>query len=165
MAGLPEAKMFSRSDRNRNPQSGFTILELLIALTVVGAVTVIAMPKLRVAMEKEAVRSARRAVTAELARARGAAASRGCRSVIHFTTGTSARVWVTACEVNGTNVDTVGAVRYLSQQYKVSVSSTLDSLTFVPSGVAFAPRWNSLAFTRSEHADSLLVSPLGKAVW
>lgn len=156
--------MYFQHCRDRNHRSGFTILELLIALTIVGALMIVATPRLRGMMEKEAVRSARRAVTAELARARGAAASRGCRSVIHFTPGVTARVWVTACEIDGSNVDTVGAVRHLSEQYKVSVSSTLDSLTFVPSGIAYGASWNMLSFARAEYEDSLLVSPLGKAV-
>lgn len=155
--------MLFHSHRDCN-HSGFTILELLIALTVIGALMVIATPRLRVLMEKEAVRSARRVVTTELARARGAAASRGCPSIIHFTTGYNARVWITACQVDGPSVDTIGTVRELGQQYKVSVSSTLDSLTFVPNGIAYSPSWNTLAFARSGQVDSLHVSPLGKAV-
>jgi len=101
----------------------------------------------------------------QLAVARSAAASRGCRSLVHVVDGASARSWVTTCPTVGTGVDTIGTVEQLSDRYSVSVVSSVDSISFSPNGLAFGAGWASFEFTRVGYSDSLAVSPLGKAYW
>jgi prepilin-type N-terminal cleavage/methylation domain-containing protein len=144
---------------------GFTLLEMLLVLTIIGAVTAIAMPRVKNGMVSESVRAARRAVVTHLSRARAVASSRGCRAVVHVVAGASARVWVTTCGPAGTGVDTLGAVEEVGSKFKVTVVSSVDSITYAPNGLAIGAGWAGLRFSRSSHVDTLSVSPLGKAVW
>jgi len=144
---------------------GFTLLEMLLVLTIIGAVTAIAMPRVKNGMVSESVRASRRAVVTHLSRARAVASSRGCRAVVHVVAGASARVWVTTCGPAGTGVDTLGAVEQVGTEFKVTVASSVDSITYAPNGLAIGAGWAGLRFSRSGRVDTLAVSPLGKAVW
>ena len=95
-------------------RAGFTLVETLIAMAIIASVTAMAFPKVKDSVLKEAARGARRAVTTEVTRARAAAATRGCPSVLHFQGGSDSRVWVTSCVMNGAAVDTIGSVESLS---------------------------------------------------
>jgi prepilin-type N-terminal cleavage/methylation domain-containing protein len=144
---------------------GYTIFELLLVVTIIGALAAMAIPKMKEPMVREQVRSARRTMVTHLAMARGAAASRGCRGVVHVVSGANARAWVTTCRVAGAGMDTVGAVHQLSNRYNVSVQSSIDSVQFSPNGIAIGAGWSTLVFARAGFSDTLTVSPLGKASW
>ena len=62
--------------RPRRPR-GFTMVELLLVITMVGAVVAIAMPKMRGFRDTSAVRSARLELTAAIEAARAASIQRG----------------------------------------------------------------------------------------
>src|SRR2546426_2096890 len=86
-------------------RSGFTTIELIIVIAIIGIIALIGFPKIQRTLDKTNVRSARDAVGTLAAQARAAAIQRGCRGVLHFATNT---VWVTtACP---TKVDTVSGV-------------------------------------------------------
>jgi prepilin-type N-terminal cleavage/methylation domain-containing protein len=144
---------------------GFTFVEMLIVMVLMSAVMAMAFPRLQDVAVKEAVRGARLAVGTQLAKARGAAATRGCAATLHVVQGSSARVWITSCPTTGTGIDTVGAVEFLSSKHGVTVASTLDSITFAPSGIAMAANWNVMRFAKSAYADTLSISPVGRPQW
>lgn len=146
---------------------GFTVIEILIGLTVASAMGLLVVPRIQDGLQRNAVRSARAVVATQLARARGIAAGRGCFSTIHFTGGTDPRVWITSCPVTGSTaqIDTVGTVDALSTGSLVSLSTTAPSISFAPTGVATASSWTHLTFTRGEYLEQLAVSPVGKVSW
>jgi prepilin-type N-terminal cleavage/methylation domain-containing protein len=144
---------------------GYTVFELLLVMTIIGAVAALAIPRFKEPMIREQIRSARRATVTQFAMARGAAASRGCRAAVHVVGGVAARTWVTTCLPAGGGVDTIGAVQQVSSKYSVSVVTSVDSVQFAPNGIAIGAGWSTLVFARAGFTDTLTVSPLGKASW
>src|SRR5437763_14885781 len=89
-------------------RSGFTTIEMVIVVVLIGLIAAIGFPKIRQSLDKVNVRSARAAVGTLAATARSAAIQRGCPGVIHFG-ATNATVWVaTKCVAK---VDTVAGGR------------------------------------------------------
>src|SRR3989442_16025053 len=66
---------------------GFTFIEVLIVMVLIGIIAALGIPRIRDAIQKNNVRSARAAIGTLVAKARGAAVQRGCKSAIHFTAG------------------------------------------------------------------------------
>src|SRR6185295_18821290 len=102
--------------------SGFTVLELMVTLVIVGVIAMVGFPKIKDAMDKTNVRSARVAAATYVATARAAAIQRGCRGVVHFSAGSSGTVWVTVCPrmvtAGSGTIDTIGVVSKLAKLYK-----------------------------------------------
>ncbi len=97
-------------------RSGFTTIEMVIVVVLIGIIAMFGFPKIRQALDKTNLRSARDAVGTLAATARAASVQRGCRSALHFT-ATPSTVWVTtACP---TKVDTVSGVQDLTKRFKV----------------------------------------------
>src|SRR5438309_409300 len=65
-------------------RSGFTTIEMVIVVVLIGLIAAIGFPKIRQSLDKANVRSARAAVGTLAATARAAAIQRGCPGVIHF---------------------------------------------------------------------------------
>src|SRR5947208_16506477 len=113
---------------------GFTTIELLIVIVLIGVIVTIGFPRIRRTLDKTNVRSARVYLGTAVATARAAAVQRGCRAAVHFTSpGT---VWVTACSrVTPAGTDTIGGVVDLASRYKVTLAATSDSIRFDPRGL------------------------------
>jgi Tfp pilus assembly protein FimT len=129
-----------------------------------GIVSALGIPRFQEWMGRENVRQARREVTVHLAGARSVGAQRGCDAVFHLD-DTSDRVWVTACQVQGGGIDTVGMITNLAQRYGVSIEADGDSIQFTPQGLAFGSSWITVKFTKADYEVTLEISPVGKAEW
>ncbi|MGH7646128.1 MAG: pilus assembly FimT family protein [Gemmatimonadales bacterium] len=148
-------------------RTGFSLVELIVALVIAGVLAVFAVPLARDLGVRESVRGARRAFITHLARARATAVQRGCSAVLHMDAGAGA-VWLTACPLTSGGaaaVDTVGEVDNLMDRFGVSVTAGGDSVLYTPQGLAFAASSVPLTFSRGEHSASLEVTPVGRAVW
>src|SRR5207248_3255905 len=99
-------------------RSGFTTIEMVIVVVLIGLIAAIGFPKIRQSLDKANVRSARAAVGTLAATARAAAIQRGCPGVIHFL-ATNATVWVTTNWPTG--VDTVLGVEEGGCRLKVQL--------------------------------------------
>src|SRR3989454_10376388 len=74
---------------------GFTTIEMIIVVVMIGIIAVIGFPKIRRALDTTNVRSTRVYLGTAVATARAVAVQRGCRAAGHFSSpGT---VSVTAC--------------------------------------------------------------------
>jgi len=147
---------------------GFTMFELIIVIVIIGVITLIGFPKIKDALDKTNIRSARVAAATYVATARAAAVERGCRGVVHFS-GSMGTVWVTVCPRMSTTgsgtIDTIGVVDPLASLYKVTMTETLDSVQFDPRGLRLNPNTTTVLFTTSSGGrDSILVNQLGKVV-
>ena len=146
-------------------QRGFSLVQLLVAMTIMAALMGLGYPKLKDSVVKEAVRSARRQVTTQVAITREVAAQRGCSATLHLDEGAASRVWVTACSLNGPGLDTVGTVEQLSSRFGVEMASSTDSIVFTPQGLRRGMSWVGMQFSLAGHSDTLAISPVGRAVW
>ena len=143
---------------------GFTLLEILTALVIVGVVMAVAAPRFREMVTHENVRQARANVTTRLASARSIAVQRGCEAVLHFDQ-TSSRVWVTTCRTQGGGKDTLGSIENLSSRFGVVFRSTGDSILFTPQGIAYSASWITLTFSKEGYEAVLEIPPVGRARW
>ncbi len=143
---------------------GFTLLEVLTAMVIMGVVMALAAPRFREWLSHESVRQARVHVTTQLAGARSIAVQRGCESVLHVD-AVASRVWVTACKLAGPGKDTVGIIDNLSSRYGAVFSSTGDSILFTPQGIAFSAAWITMTFSKEGYDQILEISPLGRPQW
>lgn len=146
----------------RRHTAGFTVLELIVVITLIGALSAVAVPRIRDAVLRQSVRGARMAVAAQLSQARGSASHRACPSVIHVNVS-SGTTWVTSCALTGVGLDTLGGVRRLAEVYGTRLASSMDSIVFLPMGVANAGGWQTIHFKRGDAVDSLRITPLGRA--
>ena len=144
-------------------RSGFTTIEMIIVVAIIGIIALMGFPKIRQTLDKTNLRSARDAVGTLAGTARAAAIQRGCRGVLHFAANT---VWVTtACPAK---VDTVSGVQDLYARFKVTMSYSRDSVQYDPRGLSmdgFASNTVAqLTGSVSTNRDSVMINPLGKVV-
>ena len=150
-------------------RKGFTAVELMIVVILIGVIAAIGFPKIRQALDKSNVRSARVSITTFVAIARGSAVQRGCGAVVHFVSGTTSRAWVTACPrftAGAGTVDTVATIDDLEARFNVSMQATTDSVQYDPRGLR---RDNALTIVRfsgnsASNTDSVTINQMGKVV-
>jgi prepilin-type N-terminal cleavage/methylation domain-containing protein len=143
---------------------GFTLLEILVVIIMLGVLMVFGIPRLRDAFNSNSTRSARVALSTLAAKARAAAVARGCRAVIHFTSGTNGTAWVTVCSLNGATTDTLGGVEQIAARFNVTLTATRDSVSYAPSGISFDGLSTTLRVTSSSGMDSVVINQIGKVV-
>jgi Tfp pilus assembly protein FimT len=108
---------------------------MLIVVSVVGLLTLLALPKFSGLVERNKMTAAREELAAAIATARAAAVQKG-RSATLFLSGN--QMWVTVVTNNAGTTTTVVPVKSFSL-YNVSVTSTDASITFDMRGFA-SPR-------------------------
>lgn len=150
---------------------GFTLIELIVVMIVVGVVIGISAPRIKDGMEKINVREAKVSLANYVARARERAVARGCLTTLNITTGTAGTVWITSCKPGDVgrslSVDTVGTVDQIAARYGVNLSSTINAITFDRRGIATNFAFQTIKVTGINYAgvaDSIRVNPTGKVV-
>ena len=126
-----------RSTRPGLTRLGFTVIELLLVLTIVGITTAMVAPKLSIATSNADVRSARSALGVRVAGARGTAIRRGQLVRIYFKTN---RTWTVADPNPGGARQMVGDSVYLDSLFHVKVednasATAVDSIDFDARGL------------------------------
>lgn len=146
--------------RTSSPPRGFTLLELMIGLALITLMTLTAIPSINRIGDRAQVKSARTAMFNHLAAARQAA-QHGGRLVVFKVSGT--RVWSEGeprlVAAIGSTRDTVGAMTDLAVEFRVSVSSSLDSVVFDPRG--YGTGAGRVRLSRGAATDSLVVTGRG----
>lgn len=96
---------------------GFTLVETLIVVVIMGLMMLIGYPKIRQQLIQSDVRAATGRIVAAYAQARASAMQTGRTTTFN---AAADRVWVTA--PNGGGLDTVGSVQYVGSAYKVALA-------------------------------------------
>ncbi len=136
---------------------GFTLVELMIAVVLMGIIAAIGAPKLASIRDKASVRSATQQVGAYVATTRAAAIRRGMRA--NFKTKGDT-MWI---EIQQPGAPEVIAPRIpLSATFNVGMTSTTDSIVFDARGFAVnLAGTQKFVVTRSSASDSICVTRLG----
>jgi len=152
-------------------RSGFTTIEMLIVLVIIGVMATIGFPRIRDALEKQSRRSMRAGIVTMVATARGAAVARGCQGTVHFVSGANSRVWVTACNTQpgapaGAR-DTLGGPYFTEDRWGHRFQSGKDEINFTARGMRQTlVRTVILIRTKGDVTrDSVVVNELGRVVY
>ena len=135
-------------------RNGFTLIEMMIVIVIMGIMLAMATPKLHDWSASADARGARTAATSLLAKARAAAIQNNKVTTAAFS-GTSGAVFVPA-----TN-DTLQQVA-LGSEYGVTMSPSSWSVTYDPRGIGGFQDPVTVTFTKSGKTSSLTVSGYGR---
>ena len=140
---------------------GFTLIETLLVIVIIGTLTTFAFPFLRKGQDRASLRSATDAIAGMHAIARAVASHRARRTV--FELGSGVMVIRSTDPLTGA-VDSVGAVENMNQRFTVDVTSTRDSLVFDARGLGTETSETYIYVRRGSLADTLRVTRLGRVL-
>jgi prepilin-type N-terminal cleavage/methylation domain-containing protein len=141
-------------------RKGFTTIEMIIVVILIGVITTIAFPRLRDALEKQNVRSAKALFATLVATARSVAVQRGCTATLNMTVDS---VWVTACGVNPPAASVqVGTKKLVGDEFSVTLNPSAASVVYDPRGLATVFQTTVLRVIGPHYQDSVVINQLGK---
>ena len=143
-------------------KNGFSTVEMIIVVILIGVIASIGYPRLRKGLEKQNIRSAKAAIATMVATARGAAIQRGCRSTLNFG---SDSVWVTACGLVGNPpaaVQQVGTGKRVGSMYRVTLNATNATIQYDPRGMSTGFNPTTVRVIGPTYQDSVVINELGK---
>lgn len=145
---------------------GFTTIELILVCVIIGIVAAFGFPKIRNALVKSNVRSAKAAMGTLVVKARAAAVARGCNATMTLTSGTTGTVSISVCKVNSTGTEILGGIDSLAARYTVVMAPSASSLQFDPRGLSTSYATLVVGFSDPSHmiSDSVIVNQLGEVV-
>lgn len=145
-------------------RDGFTLVETLIVVVLLGLIVLIGFPKMSSAMVQNDVRGARTTMVNLVAKARAASVQSNRVTWIKIE-GNSAYVGATPRLVADglSTTDTVGAVQDLAGVYGVAVVAGVDSIQFDPRGFGTGfGTTKSITVSRGSHSSTITIDGLGR---
>jgi type II secretion system protein H len=148
-------------DMIASTRKGFTLIEMLIVVTIVGIMAFAVAPTGRQIMVDNAVRSAKQEIAASLAVARASAIHNG-RPTLFVRNGNVTHVRL---EI-GAKFDTIGAPLDMMSTHKVRVEAQPDTIRFDPRGFAMGipGAYQVVRLYRGNRTDSVCVTRFGRIV-
>ena len=147
---------------NRSRQ-GYTLTEMLIVVVIVGLLTMFAIPKFSVVVQRNKLSAAREEITAAIATARAAAVQKGRSATFRIASGN--RIAVTVVSADNSTTTTLVPARSLMTLYNVSISGATDStITFDMRGF-ITPRLSSkgvIKLSQGARRDSICLTTAGQ---
>jgi prepilin-type N-terminal cleavage/methylation domain-containing protein len=155
---MQSQRSFSHFARSKNRKSGFTFIEVLVVMTMMGIIIAMATQPMRNALRGEERRAAKQKVASVLQRARALAVQRGS-TAFFVRTGNVVRVYVDSSKT----LVPVGPPVDLYQQHKVTISATpRDTVAFDPRGFAKGiTTTERLIVVRDGRPDTVCIKGLG----
>jgi prepilin-type N-terminal cleavage/methylation domain-containing protein len=144
--------------RSSSPR-GFTLIEMLIAIVVLGALTALAFPRMRQFGDTMAVRNGRSALANLVTQTRSRALTRGAPARLQVTQDS---VWI-ELQVGGA-WQAVGVSEQVMQRGGLAYAGPA-TLTFLPTGAAVIPGGQpsvALAVSHAGHSKSVVVTRYGR---
>lgn len=135
-------------------RSGVTLIDQLLAISLLGIVVAITMHGAGSLRDRLAVRTAARALREALGLAREQAIAGGARTSVRFG---SADGTVTV-HMRGDSLHRAP----LAHTHGVTLEASRDSIAYLPSGLGYGAANVRVVLRRGEHADTVTVSRLGR---
>ena len=147
----------------RTHSRGFTLIEILLVLVLVGVLMRVALPYFRTATDKSSVRSAMDVVASLHARAKAVAVQRGriAGLVMNPSAGTMV---VVARNTAGTGWDTIGRVENMRSRFGVSFTATQNSIAFSPRGIGADVVSTTIVISKSTFSDTVTAAVGGRLI-
>jgi prepilin-type N-terminal cleavage/methylation domain-containing protein len=140
---------------------GFTLIEILIVVVLIGVIVAVAGPRLRTALVRQNVRSARDALVTMHATARASAIQRGRYTALWIVGDTAlvvAQNPVTAA------FDTIVNPVNLRTRWGVAVTTNNNVLTFDPRGLFTTGGTTKIVVQRGVFQDAIEINPVGRVL-
>jgi prepilin-type N-terminal cleavage/methylation domain-containing protein len=139
---------------------GFSTIEMIIVVVLIGIIATIGFPRLRRGLEKQNIRSAKAMLSTMVATARGSAIQRGCAATLNLS---SDSVWVTACGVNPPAASvTVGTAKRVGAEFNVTLSASSATVVYDPRGIATAFQVTTVRVIGPTYRDSVVINEVGR---
>jgi prepilin-type N-terminal cleavage/methylation domain-containing protein len=138
-------------------RKGYTLLEQLVVLAVMTILLALVGPRTMSALDRSAVRNARRQLVSALGAARGSAQSRAERVAVSMDS-TAGLLRVLA------GADTL-LVRPLRAELGVALAASRDTVTYGASGRGYGAANSTIVLSRGVAAETVYVARLGRARW
>ena len=145
---------------------GFTIIEMLLVILILGVATIIGLPRMSEGASKANVRGARTSLINMLSRTRIAATETNRISVLKIEANNAVILLRPRRSLVGTgNADTLGSVLRLGDAYGVSITGEIDSVRFDPRGLGSGfGTGTTFLITKNGVRDSVRVDGLGRVI-
>ncbi len=141
-------------------RKGFSTIELITVIILIGVIASIGFPRLRDGLEKQNVRSAKALIATLAATARGAAVQRGCSATLNLTVDS---IWVTACGVNPPAASVqVGTKKLVGDEFSVTLNSSAASVVYDPRGISTVFQPTTVRVIGPHYSDSVMINEVGK---
>ncbi len=145
-------------------KNGFTLVEMMIVVVLIGAILLIGWPKVASGLAKTNLRSSRTTVANMFAKARAFAMQSNRRTWINFN-GNNVVITASPRTLAGTGtVDSIGGVEKLSEAYGVTLTAPVASVAFDPRGFGTLGAMQNFVVTRNSKRDSVMVDGLGRVI-
>jgi prepilin-type N-terminal cleavage/methylation domain-containing protein len=139
---------------------GFTLVETLVVVVVVGLVSLIALPSLQNAWAHSSVLSAKSKITSLYYRARATAVESSRNTVLVTNSGNAYVVARPRLTAGAGTFDTITRVENVYTQFQVNLTSNTDSVRISPTGLG--TNGANLILTKGSYADTVFINQYGR---
>lgn len=140
---------------------GFTLIELVIVIVLIGAMAGFAFPRIGDAITQQSVRSARAAVVGLVAKARGTAIQRGSTARLILRNNV---LYVEAANPVTGATQQVGVAENFSTRYGVTVQPAHDTLWYDARGIGLETSETAIVVTKGTFAEKVVISMVGRVI-
>jgi prepilin-type N-terminal cleavage/methylation domain-containing protein len=143
-------------------RKGFSTIEMIIVVILIGIIASIGFPRLRRGLEKQRIRNTKALLATMVATARGTAIQRGCVATLNFAADS---VWVTACGLVGNPPPAsvlVGTTKRVKNDVNITLSYTQSTIAYDPRGTRLLFQPTTVRVIGPTYRDSVMINELGK---
>jgi prepilin-type N-terminal cleavage/methylation domain-containing protein len=143
-------------------RKGFSTIELVIVIVLIGIIAAIGFPRLRTQLEKQNIRSAKALTATLVATARATAIQRGCSATLNLS---SDSIWVSACQISGAAGQVqVGTKKVVGSEFNVTLSPSVAAVVYDPRGLTAQFQRRTVQIIGPHYRDSVVINEVGKVV-